>query len=56
MVSYSISVQGYNAKDRKGALFDDWELPESGTTGQSDVSFIFYLILFSYEYMAYMIL
>ncbi|KAL1834702.1 hypothetical protein DCAR_0104914 [Daucus carota subsp. sativus] len=28
--------KGYNAKDRKGALFDDWELPESGTTGQSD--------------------
>lgn len=28
--------KGYNAKDRKGALFDDWDLPESGTTGQSE--------------------
>ncbi|KAK1367691.1 hypothetical protein POM88_033783 [Heracleum sosnowskyi] len=28
--------KGYNAKDRKGALFDDWDLPESGTPGQSE--------------------
>lgn len=41
------SVQGYNAKDRKGALFEDWDLPESGTTGQSEVSNIVYLLLFS---------
>lgn len=49
MVDYSLSVQGYNAKDRKGALFEDWDLPESATTGQSEVSFIVYL--FSHEYM-----
>lgn len=44
VTSLLLRMQGYNAKDRKGALFDDWDLPESGAAEHSEVVFSFFLL------------
>lgn len=32
-----LATQGYSSKERKGALFDEWEFSEAGATEQSEV-------------------
>jgi hypothetical protein len=34
---YLLVTQGYGSKERKGALFDEWEFSEAGVAEQSEV-------------------
>lgn len=34
-------TQGYSSKDKKGTLFDGWDLSESGGSDQPEVGFFF---------------
>lgn len=45
----SLLMQGYSSKDRKGNLFDDWDLSEAGGSELSEVPFSLLFLLHNSE-------
>lgn len=44
-------IQGYSSLDRKGTLFDDWDLKEVGVSEMSEVCSFFLLFLDFYMFI-----
>lgn len=43
-------MQGYSSRDRKGSLFDEWDLSEAGASQQSEVPLLFAMLSISMKF------